>query len=138
MSLVPTLLLVTTASLFGGMVFFPSVVAPMVFRVLDTDAAGRFLRALFPRYYTFMIATSGLGAAFAGIAGRWRDAVILLLVALSTLAVRQLLVPAINRWRDAGRAGDDAAARRFERGHRLSVGINMIQLVAVLVVLWPG
>lgn len=125
---------VLLATLFGGMVFFPSVVAPLVFRVLDTDDAGRFLRALFPRYYAFVIATSGL-AAFGAALANLGHGLVLLLVAVSTLVVRQWLVPRINGWRDRSRAGDEAATVYFDRGHRLSVWINMAQMIAVLVLI---
>ena len=35
--------------LLGGMLFFPSVVAPVVFASLPEAQAGAFLRAMFPR-----------------------------------------------------------------------------------------
>lgn len=124
------------AALFGGMVFFPAVVAPLVFRTLDEASAGRFLRALFPRYYAFMIATAGAAGLLVLFAAEesWR-ALVLLSIAASTLAVRQLLVPRLNAWRDAELAGDAAAARRFAIGHRASVLVNVAQLAGTLVVL---
>ncbi len=127
--------LLSLAALFGGMMFFPTVVAPRVFKVLDQESAGRFLRALFPAYYAFMIVTSAL----AGIAALILSPSIFLVhglalfaVAVSTLAVRQILVPRINHWRDQSLAGDQAAEKRFNSSHRLSVVINMIQLLAVI------
>jgi len=121
------------AALFGGMVFFPAVVAPTVFRSLPEAEAGTFLRRLFPLYYAYMIATS-LVAAIAFVSRPlifW----VLLIVAVSTLAVRQGLVPRLNAWRDASLEGDDAAGRAFETGHRASVVINLVQLVLVCVLL---
>ena len=41
----------------------------------------------------------------------------------------------INRNRDAGQAGDRTAKRRFDALHRVSVIVNMAQMLAVLVVL---
>lgn len=121
------------ASLLGGMVFFAAVVAPQVFRTLAPEDAGRFLRALFPRYYVFMIVTAG-AAALAAIPASLVVAGTLAAVAASTLLVRQLLVPRLNAWRDAELAGDAAAGRRFATGHRLSVVINLLQLVAVIAI----
>ena len=121
------------AALFGGMVFFPAVVAPTVFRSLPEAEAGTFLRRLFPLYYAYMIATS-LVAAIAFVSRPlifWA----LLIVAASTLAVRQGLVPRLNAWRDASLEGDDEAGRAFETGHRVSVVINLAQLVLVSVLL---
>ena len=117
------------AGLLGAMVFFPSVVAPTVFRTLPEDHAGRFLRGLFPGYYAFLIAASTIGAA-----ALWQQTWIsagLAAVAVSTLAVRQVLMPRINGWRDAHLAGDEAAGRAFALGHRASVLINVAQLVFV-------
>lgn len=117
------------SALFGAMVFFPAVVAPRVFRVLDGESAGNFLRALFPGYYLFMIGSAAIAAVcfhpHVVVAGG------LLAVAISTLLVRQLLVPSINAARDAQLAGDSQAGARFQRGHRLSVIINVAQLVFV-------
>ena len=53
-------------------------------------------------------------------------------VALSTTAVLLLLVPKINALRDRQLAGDDAAGRAFDRAHRLSVGINFVQIGALI------
>lgn len=126
--------LVCLALLLGAMVFFPAVVAPLVFRTLEPAAAGSFLRALFPRYYAFMIATSGL-AGLLLFPTHPIMAIMLLLVAISTLWVRQWLVPRLNTWRDQELAGDGVAGQRFARGHRLSVGINIVQLLLVGVLL---
>ncbi len=117
------------SALFGAMVFFPAAVAPRVFKALDGKAAGNFLRELFPAYYAFLIVTATVAALC--FHGQLVVAVGLALVALSTLLVRQLLVPAINAARDAQLAGDRAAKARFDRGHRLSVVINMAQLLFV-------
>ncbi|MEL7545227.1 MAG: DUF4149 domain-containing protein [Pseudomonadota bacterium] len=117
------------AMLLGGMVFFPSVVAPTVFRSLDTDRAGKFLRDLFPAYYAFIIFLSAI--ALVSLYTQLAIAIGLMLVIVSTLLVRQLLVPAINSWRDQELAGIDGAARKFALGHRISVVINMAQLVFV-------
>ena len=53
-------------------------------------------------------------------------------VAVSTAAVLLLLVPKINALRDRQLAGDDAAGRAFDRAHRLSVGINFVQIGALI------
>ncbi|MEM9168180.1 MAG: DUF4149 domain-containing protein [Pseudomonadota bacterium] len=122
------------AVLVGGMTFFPAVVAPRVFKTLDADAASRFLRDLFPGYYAFIILASGI-AALAAIGLDWRYAAALALIAATTAPIRQVLTPQLNRWRDAELAGDAAAGARFKRGHRLSVLVNIAQLVTALGVL---
>ena len=57
------------------------------------------------------------------------------LIALSTLWIRQSLVPRINQLRDAELTGDAAAGTRFAALHRMSVIINMVQLLALVVLL---
>ena len=49
------LALVSLSVLFGSIVFFSAGTAPVVFRALDEASAGRFLRALFPRYYLVLL-----------------------------------------------------------------------------------
>ena len=125
--------------LLGGMLFFPIVVAPVVFTSLPELEAGQFLRSMFPRYYLFMIFFSALAfVLYQSAAGSEVNiaAAVCLLVALSTLWVRQSLVPRINDARDAQLAGDVDAAAKFDRGHKLSVAINMLQLVGLIVILF--
>lgn len=125
---------VTSGILFGAMVFFPSVVAPNVFKALSEDDGGAFLRRLFPSYYVFIIVFSALTAALS-----YTQPIVAIgfaCVAISTLMVRQLLVPKLNAWRDEGKAGDAAALKRFDSGHRLSVIINLLQMVFVIIGLW--
>jgi len=49
---------------------------------------------------------------------------------------RQVLMPMINRARDAEVAGDAGAGSRFQRLHRLSVAFNGVQWLAILAALW--
>lgn len=55
------LLLVSTLS--GGMMLYSFGFAPMVFSALSTEDAGRFIRAVFPCYYLFVIVTGGFSGA---------------------------------------------------------------------------
>ena len=124
--------------LLGGMLFFPIVVAPIVFTSLPEVEAGHFLRSMFPRYYLFMITLSALAFALYQVGVGLVlsvPATVCFGVALSTLWVRQSLVPRINDARDAQLSGDATAGTRFDSGHKLSVTINMLQLVGLLVIL---
>ena len=121
--------------LLGAMLFFPSVVAPVVFASLPEAQAGAFLRSMFPRYYAFMIALSLIAALLLLVANdksAYQATVVCLFVGVSTLWVRQWLLPRINAARDAQLAGDAEAGRRFDRDHKLSVGVNMVQLVLLV------
>lgn len=121
--------------LLGAMLFFPSVVAPVVFTSLPEAQAGAFLRSMFPRYYAFITALSLIGALLFLVANdesALQAAIVCLFVGASTLWVRQQLLPRINTARDAQLAGDAEAGRRFDRDHKLSVGINLLQLVLLV------
>ena len=121
--------------LLGAMLFFPSVVAPVVFTSLPEAHAGAFLRSMFPRYYAFIIALSLIGALLFLVANdesALQAAIVCLFVGASTLWVRQRLLPRINTARDAQLAGDAEAGGRFDRYHKLSVGINLLQLVLLV------
>ena len=123
------------AALVGGIVFFTFVVAPIVFRVLGTEAGGRFVRALFPRYYLWN-AILGAVALPSFVAGplcfpEYRgpavgvQSAILLAIILVMLYAGNSLLPQINRARDEGPVASD----RFERLHRRSVVLNAAAMI---------
>jgi hypothetical protein len=126
--------LTTMASLLvalalGGMVFFAAVYAPVIFRTLAPEPAGRLLRALFPVYYKVNAGLTGLAAACLALRPEgWLLAAVCALFLASML----LLMPRINRARDLWVAGDEDARRRFNRLHRGSVAINVVQMVVLL------
>ena len=129
------------ACLLGGMLFFPSVVAPVVFKALPEEQAGAFLRAMFPRYYSFIILLGVAACVSYALAESGRGGSVLAptvgitgLVVVSTLWVKQSLLPKINAARDAELAGDASAGASFNTMHRLSVVINMVQLLALLAI----
>ena len=114
----------------GGMAFFSGVVAPIVFKALDTDNGGKFLRAIFPVYYLYMGAMAIAAMVLLYLDGRQFDSSVLALIAAGFLVARFVLVPRINQFRDAARAGDEQAERSFGRLHRGSVILNTIQFAA--------
>ena len=129
--------LVAVAAVFGGMAFFAFVYAPLVFIKLGTEAGGRFIREVFPVYYVAMGGVSIAAAvllAFAS-AARGADALAMVCIGIVFFLARYALLPIINRNRDAGQAGDAAAKKRFDTLHRVSIIVNLVQMVAVLVVL---
>ena len=129
--------LVAVAAVFGGMAFFAVVYAPLVFIKLGTDTGGRFIREVFPVYYVAMGATSVAAAVLLafGSAARGADSLAMACIGIVFFLARFVLLPVINRNRDAGQAGDVAARKRFDALHRVSVIVNLAQMFAVLVVL---
>ena len=129
-----TFALYVVAATLGAMLFFAVGVAPTVFQALPIEQAGLFLRKLFPRYYLALIMGSGVAGCL-WIKNAPLAAAMCWLIPLSTLWIRQSLVPRINQLRDAELAGDAAAGTRFATLHRMSVIINMVQLLALVVLL---
>jgi hypothetical protein len=113
----------TTALLFGGMTLYAFGFAAFMFKALPAPAASAVLRKAFPFFYVFVIVTAAVAAVL-----WWSHdasaAALLLAVALSTLPVRQLLMPAINRATDAG------LRRRFQWLHGLSVLVTVVHIAA--------
>lgn len=129
--------LILVASVWGGMVFFAAIFAPSVFRFLEGDTAGLFIRRVFPVYYLVL---GGVCAAAAVCLVFWwpatlLDVVLLLLVVLGFVVARQYMMPRINHLRDAARAGDTNADQNFMRWHQASVWLNGIQMLIVGAVL---
>jgi hypothetical protein len=142
LALFDSIYVLAMASMVGSIVFFSFVVAPLIFRVLGAEGGGRFVRALFPRYYLWG-AICGAIALPAYVAGplcfpEYRgiavgiQAGMLLCCTLIMLYGGNTLVPEINRARDEGPPSHD----RFERLHRRSVRLNALVMalgIALLV-----
>ena len=114
------------AALVGGMLFFGAIMAPLVFTKLPPEIAGPFIRAAFPRYYAFMVVSAAIGVIGFALRRQVVPAVVLALVVLVTLWLWFWLIPYLNGVRDAG---NNVA---FARGHRLSVWVNGVELLAAL------
>ena len=129
--------LVAVAGVFGAMAFFAFVYAPLVFIKLGAETGGRFIREVFPVYYVARGATSVAAAVLLAFASATRgaDALAMACIGIVFFLARFMLLPVINRNRDAGQAGDLEAKRRFDALHRVSVVVNLLQMLAVLVVL---
>ena len=127
------MILITTAfhiAIIGFMIFFSAVVAPSVFKTLSQNAAGAFLRVLFPRMFLYGLALSLAASAAAAFDG---DRIIALLsIATSTGFVVNAFVvtPIINKQRDYMLDGDEAASKKFKQFHFVSVAIFFTQLIA--------
>jgi hypothetical protein len=126
--------LFATALLLGSMAFFSAVMAPLVFIKLEAATAGAFIRQVFPWYYLVVIGLAVVGA-FALAPVRSLDAIWLAGVAAVGVISRQMLMPRINADRDAVLAGDSSRQASFSRLHRLSVWINVVQLIIAAIVL---
>lgn len=117
--------------LIGGMGVFSFLVAPLSFRILGEQDAGRFVRGMFPSYYLFVITAAGL-AVIGTVARNPIVSAVMAVVLVLGVVARQVLMPAINRARDGSLAGDAGAKRRFGMLHGASMAINFVQLAAAV------
>jgi hypothetical protein len=129
-----TLAVLLEAAILGGMLFFAFVTAPVIFTSLEAPVAAGLIRKMFPAYYLYMGVLSALTTILLSFVDEI-DAVAMSGVALLFWIARQVLMPHINSLRDREQEGDEAAGRRFKAMHRLSVIINLVQMVAVAVLL---
>tara|TARA_B100000575_G_scaffold109311_1_gene87043 strand:+ start:888 stop:1283 length:396 start_codon:yes stop_codon:yes gene_type:complete len=118
----------------GVIIFFSSVIAPTVFSSVDEKNAGLFLRAFFPKYYIFGIIIGFLALLiififenqFSGIHFYLTSAMLLIYI------ISRLMIPAINNSRDAG----EAAKKKFNRLHLLSVILNFVTLLIGILLIY--
>ena len=93
------LIFVTIGIILGFMLFFPIVVAPSVFKILDEKHSSLFLRSFFPKYYLFGIVFSVIALFFTFISKDTFTSIIFLCILCGFIYSRQILTPAINRAR---------------------------------------
>ena len=121
-----------TALLLGGMAFHSFVMTPLVFAKMEREAAGAFLRESFAIYYKVMAGVSILAAL-----ALWQrpEGAALAAVAVLFAGLIVFLLPAAARTREGRDAGVPRAIRTFKALHRLSVLINLLQIIVAAMVL---
>jgi len=129
MSSLPALSLIASSFLLGAMLFFASVAAPAIFNFLPEESRSPIFRGFFPRYYTWCavvaLIASGLSASVYPV-----PATIMGIVTLGFLFLRYGLIPKIETARKGRAEGDEAARAQFAKLHRLSMFINLAQMLA--------
>ena len=114
----------------GMMIFFSFVLAPMIFKILDAENAGKFVRKIFPYYYfvnliflsiavILFIIISSLGLSF----------YITLALAISFIFAQFVLMPIINKLKD------NNEEKKFKYAHGLSFVINFMQMIGLVYLL---
>jgi Ca2+/Na+ antiporter len=126
------LLIWLIGALAGSMLFFAIVVAPTVFRALPAEAAGSFLRRLFPLYFLWGLVMSLLCTITAVYAVELVVGSICAMIAILFAYARYSLLSRINRARERKLNGAATADRQFKRLHLQSVLINAAQLLLLI------
>ena len=114
----------------GMMIFFSFVLAPMIFKILDAENAGKFVRKIFPYYYfvNFIFLTIAT-VIFFFISSLGINFYITLALALSFIFAQFLLMPLINKLKDNNQE------KKFKYAHGLSVLINFVQMIGLIYLL---
>ena len=130
------LIILIIGMILGFMIFFPIVVAPSVFKNFNEKQSSIFLRSFFPKYYLFGIIITLIGIFVSALE---KDFIIIFsfsLIFLGFLFSRQYLTPLINKAKDEIIKSDDFSKVKFERLHRFSVIINILQIFVCIIILF--
>ena len=114
----------------GMMIFFSFVLAPMIFKILDAENAGKFVRKIFPYYYFVnLIFLSIAIILFIIISSIGVNFYITLALAMSFIFAQFFLMPVINKLKDNNQE------KKFKYAHGASVAINFIQIIGLIYLL---
>ena len=114
----------------GIMLFFSFVVAPVTFTVLDEENSRKFIRKIFPYYYTANLLISFLVLIFFVIQRTFSLNFYLILTVTILFALSNyILMPLINKYKDENQD------KKFKYSHFISVVINFIQMILLVVIL---
>ena len=114
----------------GIMLFFSFVVAPITFTVLDEENSRKFIRKIFPYYYTVSLLISFLVLIFFIIQKTFTlNFYLILTVAILFALSNYILMPLINKYKDENQD------KKFKYSHFISVVINFIQMIFLVIIL---
>ena len=107
----------------GMMIFFSFVLAPMIFKILDAENAGKFVRKIFPYYYFVnLIFLSIAVILFVIISSLGLSFYITLSLAISFVFAQFILMPIINKFKD------NNEEKKFKYAHGTSVSVSYTHL----------
>ncbi|MDC2999790.1 DUF4149 domain-containing protein [Candidatus Pelagibacter sp.] len=119
-----------TSIILGIILFFSFVVAPVTFTTLNEENARKFIRKIFPYYYTVNLAISILVLICFIILEIFSLDFYLILSVTALFAVSNfILMPLINKYRD------EKQDNKFKYSHFISVVINFIQMIFLVIIL---
>ena len=119
-----------TSMILGIMLFFSFVIAPVIFTTLDEENARKFIRRIFPFYYSVNLGISLIVVIiFLFLSKLGVDFYLILGIAILFAISNYLLMPLINKYRD------EKQDKKFKYSHFISVFINFIQMFFLLFLL---
>ena len=118
------------SAILGIMLFFSFIVAPITFTVLDEANSRKFIRRIFPYYYSVNLGISLVILFISLFLSQFDIKFYLIFVVAILFAVSNfLLMPLINKYRDENQD------KKFKYSHFISVIINFIQILILLIIL---
>tara|TARA_B100000575_G_scaffold206328_1_gene167702 strand:- start:319 stop:708 length:390 start_codon:yes stop_codon:yes gene_type:complete len=119
-----------TSIILGVMLFFSFVVAPITFTSLNEENARKFIRRIFPYYYSVNLFISLLILLIFVILKDFSlDFYCILIISVLFALSNFLLMPLINKYRD------NKEDKKFKYSHLISVVINFLQMILLVTVL---
>ena len=119
-----------TSMILGIMLFFSFVIAPVVFTTLDEENARKFIRRIFPFYYSVNLGISLIVVIiFLFLSKLGIDFYLILGIAILFAISNYLLMPLINKYRD------EKQDQKFKYSHYISVVINFVQIIFLILLL---
>ena len=119
-----------TSIVLGVMLFFSFVVAPVTFTSLNEENARKFIRKIFPYYYSVNLFISLIILLIFIILRKFSlDFYFILIINILFALSNFLLMPLINKYRD------NKEEKKFKYTHFISVVINFIQMILLVTVL---
>ena len=119
-----------TAIIFGAMIFFSFVVAPITFKLLDEENSRKFIRGIFPFYYLLNLTLSFVASVLFFLNQNLSiDFSLMASVSVLFAISNFILMPMINKFRD------NNEDKKFKISHFISVIINFIQLIFLVIIL---
>ena len=114
----------------GIMIFFSFVLAPMIFKILDPENAGKFVRKIFPYYYFVNLVFLSVAVVLFFIVSSFSiNFYITLALVFSFVFAQFILMPLINRLKDNNQE------KKFKYAHGFSVVINFAQMILLIYLL---
>ena len=114
----------------GMMIFFSFVLAPMIFKILDPENAGKFVRKIFPYYYFVNLVFLSVAVVLFFIVSSFSiNFYTTLALVFSFVFAQFILMPLINRLKDNNQE------KKFKYAHGFSVVINFAQMILLIYLL---
>ena len=114
----------------GMMIFFSFILAPMIFKILYPENAGKFVRKIFPYYYFVNLVFLSIVVILILLNSKINfEFYIIVSLVISFIFAQFILMPFINKLRD------NNEENKFKYAHGFSVAINFLQILGLVFLL---